>query len=254
MVLRPLGRSGIAVSPIGIGAVAWGRDKGLKYDRPVVLPSDARIAALIERAEELGINLIDTAPAYGTSEARIGQALAGRRDRWVISTKVGERFDGEGSQFDFSATAVRKSVEASLRALQTDRLDIVLIHSDGLGEAEAKFGAAAAMLAQLKQQSFVRAVGFSGKTVAGGLWAASWADVLMVTWNERERDQAPVIEQAARRGIGLLAKKPLASGRLPASALRFVVDTPGVSAAVIGTTDPAHLEAAVRATTGKPGG
>lgn len=254
MELRPLGHTRIRVSALGLGTVAWGRDTGLKYPRPVTLPSDARIAELVARAEALGINLLDTAPAYGVSETRVGQALAGRRDHWVISTKVGERFDGARSEFDFSAAAVRQSVESSLKALRTDRLDIVLIHSDGFDEGEAKFGASAETLARLKQQGLVRAIGFSGKTVKGDLWAAGWADVLMVTWNEQERDQAPVIEEAARRGIGVLAKKPLAAGRLPASALRFVVKTPGVTSAVIGTTDPAHLASAVEATKGTPDG
>lgn len=254
MELRPLGRTGIWVSRVGLGTVAWGRDKGLKYERPASLPSDARIAELIERAEALGINLLDTAPAYGTSEVRIGAALAGRRDRWAISTKVGEQFDGTRSEFDFSAAAVDRSIRASLAALRTDRVDIVLIHSDGLDEGEAKFGAATEALARLKQQGLVRAIGFSGKTVAGGLWAASWADVLMVTWNERERDQAPVIEEAIRRGVGVLAKKPLAAGRLPASALRSAVATAGVAAAILGTTDPAHLAGAALATTDRPAG
>ena len=254
MELRPLGRTGIQVSAIGLGTVAWGRDKGLKYDRPVTLPSDARISELIDRAEQLGINLLDTAPAYGTSETRIGNALAGRRDRWLISTKVGESFDGERSTFDFSAAAVRRSVAASLAALHTNRLDIVLIHSDGIGESTGKFGAAADALAKLKQEGLVRAIGFSGKTVEGGIWAASWADVLMVTWNKRERDQTPVIEEAARRGIGVLAKKPLAAGRLPATELHFVVETSGVTSALLGTADPAHLAAAIAATTSRPVG
>ncbi|WP_368744841.1 aldo/keto reductase [Desertibaculum subflavum] len=254
MELRPLGRTGIRVSPIGLGTVAWGRDKGLKYERPVTLPSDARIAELIERAEALGINLLDTAPAYGTSESRIGAALAGRRERWVISTKAGERFDGERSSFDFSAAGMRRSVDASLAALRTNRIDIALIHSDGIDEGAAKFGAAAEALARLKQQGQVRAIGFSGKSVEGSLWAATWADVLMVTWNDRERDQAPVIAEAARRGIGVLAKKPLASGRMPASALRLVVETPGVASAILGTTDAAHLADAVATTTHKPAG
>lgn len=247
MELRPLGRTGMRVSPIGLGTVAWGRDKGLKYERPASLPSDARIAELIERAEALGINLLDTAPAYGTSEARIGAALAGRRERWIISTKVGEQFNGERSAFEFGANSVRRSIEASLKALRTDRIDIALIHSDGIDEGEARFGAAAEALARLKQQGLVRAIGFSGKTVSGGLWAASWADVLMVTWNELDRDQTPVIEEARRRHVGVLAKKPLASGCLPVSALRFATERFGIASVLLGTTDPAHVKDAVLA-------
>jgi aryl-alcohol dehydrogenase-like predicted oxidoreductase len=245
VLMRLLTPQGLAVFPIGIGAVAWGRDKGLKYASR--LPSDAEIDTLVAEAESMGINLIDTAPAYGTSEERIGRALAGRRARWVIATKAGEAFDGERSSFDFSQAGIEASVTRSLQRLRTDYLDLVCIHSDGVDEGEAKFTAAAEALAELKARGDIRFIGFSGKTVEGGLWATRWADILMVTWNELDRDQAPVIDEARRRHVGVLAKKPLASGRLPASALRFATGTLGVAGAILGTTNPAHLKDAVLA-------
>ena len=61
--------------------------------------------ALLDRARALGINLLDTAPAYGTSEARLGKLLAGERADWILCTKVGESFDGRISTHDFSPEA-----------------------------------------------------------------------------------------------------------------------------------------------------
>ena len=75
MVKRRLGRSAIEVSPIGFGAFKIGRNTGVKYD----LPDDDAVARLIDGLLGLGINYIDTAPAYGLSEERLGAVLSGRR-------------------------------------------------------------------------------------------------------------------------------------------------------------------------------
>src|SRR5690606_32599472 len=89
---------------------------------------------LLAQARALGINLLDTAPAYGNSEERLGQLLQ-QRHEWVIVTKVGEEFRNGESHFDFSARQTVASIERSLQRLNTDYLDIVLIHSDGNDEA-----------------------------------------------------------------------------------------------------------------------
>ena len=82
-------------------------------------------------ARDLGINLIDTAPAYGRSEERLGPLLRGQRQDWVIVSKVGEEFADGLSRHDFSAAHTRMSVERSLQRLETDFIDLVLVHSDG---------------------------------------------------------------------------------------------------------------------------
>ncbi len=250
MELRLLGQTGMAVSVIGLGTVTWGRLAGLGYRVPSTLPGDDRLLHLLDRAEELGVNLIDTAPAYGESEARLGALLAGRRERWRIASKAGEAFDGLQSHFDFSRPAVLASVGRSLRHLRTDRIDLLTVHSDGLDEGEAKFGQAIDALERLKRQGKIGAVGFSAKTEAGACWAAIRCDVVMLTWNETDQSLSLALQDARRHGAGVLAKKPLAQGKLPASALRFAVGTPGVASAILGTTDPLHLEAAVRALAG----
>lgn len=255
MELRPLGRTGIAVSPIGLGTVKLGRNRGVKFPEPFALPDDAAIDRLLGAAGDFGVNLLDTAPAYGTSEERLGRALRGRRDDWVIATKCGEEFVDGDSRFDFSAPALEASVERSLRRLATDRLDLVLVHSDGNDvDIIERFGALET-LARLKRRGLVRAVGISTKTIAGGLAALDGSDVVMVTYSPAATDDAPVIDRARDAGVGVLVKKALASGHLDriggadpvADAMRFVFDRPGVTSVVVGTLDADHLAADVAA-------
>ena len=167
-----------------------------------------------------GVNLIDTAPAYGYSEERVGDALRKSRKDWVISTKVGEeftpdKFSTQGhSHFDFSAQHTRRSVERSLRRLRTDYLDLVLIHSDGNDLDILQHTEVLHTLQQLKQEGWIRAVGISSKTLEGGLLAAEVCDAVMVTYNAGQQDEAPVIAKSAQHGAAVLLKKVLASGHI----------------------------------------
>ncbi len=134
-----LGKTDIRISRLGLGTVKLGRNQSVKYPESFELPSDVDTRQLLHCARDLGINLLDTAPAYGVSEERLGYLLRGERKEWVICTKAGEEFSRDyesdgSSNFDFEATALRKSVERSLRRLRTDYLDLVLIHSDGNDE------------------------------------------------------------------------------------------------------------------------
>jgi aryl-alcohol dehydrogenase-like predicted oxidoreductase len=245
-----LGSTGISVSPIGLGTVKFGRSSGVKYPTPVSVPDDAAAAHLLDRAMSLGINLIDTAPAYGTSESRLGGLLKGQRDRWVICTKVGETFENDQSTFDFSPRAIVGSVERSLQRLATDRLDIVLVHSDGVIEADLIGSKVLPSLAALRQQGKIRAIGASTKTVEGALAALPHCDVLMLTLHPNHLDELPVIEAARLLGKGVLIKKVFGSGHLAGASQRACLDlalgTPGVGSVIIGTTNPQHLESNVQ--------
>lgn len=245
MEMRLLGRTGINVSLLGLGTVKIGRNEGVKYPQGFDLPDDGSLLALLEEARRLGITLIDTAPAYGSSEARLGRLLPGNRQDWVIVTKAGEWFENGASRFDFSPAAIRASVEASLRHLRSDYLDAVLLHSDGIGEDGERFLPAAEALADLKQAGKIRASGFSGKTIAGGMRMLEHVDVLMVTYNAGYRDEAGLIAAAAQAGRGVLVKKALASGHAvdPTASLAEVAAVPGVSGIVVGTLSPANLRA-----------
>ncbi|MEC8429394.1 MAG: aldo/keto reductase, partial [Pseudomonadota bacterium] len=159
MELRELGSTGINVSPIGLGTVKLGRNQGVKYPQGFELPDDAHALRLINLAKEHGINLIDTAPAYGISEERLGVLLKGQRQDWVICSKVGEEFSNGESHFDFSPEHARFSIERSLKRLNTDVIDLVLVHSDG-NDLDIINGAGTLdALAELKRQGLIRAFG-----------------------------------------------------------------------------------------------
>ena len=257
MELRALGSTGITVSALGLGTVKFGRNQGVKYPRGFALPSDQQIRDLLAQARELGINLLDTAPAYGSSEERLGRLLPPAQSHWIISTKVGETFQQGKSVFDFSAAATQTSVERSLRLLRRESLDLVLIHSDGDDERILQQTDCLQTLLTLKARGWIRAVGMSSKTVAGGLLAVTHCDVVMVTYNLLSTAELPVIRRAQQAGKGVLIKKGLLSGHLQqiqvpaadpvAASMRLLLSEPGVSSVVIGTLNPAHLQANVAA-------
>lgn len=244
MEYRALGNTGMQVSVLGLGTVKLGRDQQVSYPRPFQIPDDASAAELLAAARDIGINLIDTAPAYGASETRLGALLAGQRSHWLICTKVGEEFDAGGSRFDFSPEHTKRSVERSLVRLGSDHLDVVLIHSDGNDLDILDRHGTLDVLLDLKQAGLVRAVGMSHKTIAGGRRAlALGCDVIMATLNLDQREEAGLIGEAAALGRAVLVKKALAGGRKGAESLRFAAAQPGVSSLVVGTIDPAHLRA-----------
>lgn len=257
--VRSLGRTGLKVSPIGLGTVKIGRNEGVRYPCPFDLPGDDDVRNLLASAIDLGVNVIDTAPAYGTSEERLGALLPGRREQWVIVTKCGEEFANGQSAFDFSPESIRRSVERSLARLHTDYLDVVLIHSDGRDEEILRDSGAVEALEDLRQRGLIRAMGISTKTVDGGLLAAQRCDVVMITLNPFAPADAVVAQAALHSGAGILVKKALVSGHLAdarlggdpvAACLSYVLRSPGVHSAIVGTLNPQHLAAAVAAADG----
>ncbi|HWP24267.1 MAG TPA: aldo/keto reductase [Candidatus Binatia bacterium] len=248
MVPRPLGRTGFTVNPIALGTTKLGRNTDVKYPAAFELPSDRQVKALLDTALEVGVNLIDTAPAYGESERRLGALLGKQRERVVLCTKCGERYAAGRSSYDFSARAITASVEQSLRRLRTDRLDILLLHSNGDDlEILTKTDAVETLL-KLKKEGKVRAAGISAKTAEGILEALRSLDVVMAPFNQKEEGLAEALAAAQNGGLGVLAIKGLFSGHLEARpAVEFVLRQPFIDALVVGTIDPAHLREAVAA-------
>lgn len=160
MQYRTLGRSGIRISEVGLGTWGMGGDRYGRAD-------DAESQRAILRALELGINHIDTAPIYGNgrSEEVVGRAIAGRRDKVVLATKVG-MFPGGRQAFDYSGATVMREVEHSLRRLHTDYLDIYMLHSP---DEELYRDDGLEALVRLKEQRKIRATGFSVMSVDEGI-------------------------------------------------------------------------------------
>ncbi len=250
---RRLGQTGIEVSCLGLGTVKFGRNEGVKYPTEFDLPDDRSIQQILHLCAEQGMNLIDTAPAYGSSEKRLGQLLENRQ-QWVICSKVGEEFQDGQSQFDFSAAHTRKSVERSLKRLRTDYLDIVLVHSDGSDEAIIHHSDCFETLQRAREEGLIRAYGMSTKTVAGGLLTVLYADIVMVTLNPGARDDEAVIAAATKNQKGVLIKKALNSGHGMTTSeagqerdpvrenLDFIFSHEGVGAVIIGSITPSHLQ------------
>ena len=245
---KQIANTGLAVSPLGLGTVKLGRDKSVKYPEHFKIPNDKQALDLFAQAWDLGINLIDTAPAYGNSEQRLGELLTQQARDWIIATKVGETFDaitGE-SHYDFTPEFIVASIKQSLKRLRRDTLDIVLIHSDGNDSEIIQQYGALEILADLKQQGLIRATGMSTKTVEGGLLALEQSDIAMVMHNLDYQQEQAVLDQAAKDNKAIFIKKALSSGHLAKDSVQdnfdFIYSHPAVTSIIIGTINPKHLE------------
>ena len=237
-----LGKCDIETSRISLGTVKFGRNTGVNYPHHFEIPEDKTITNLLSKAQELGINLLDTAPAYGNSEERIGHLLPGQRQDWILCTKAGEQYSKGRSIYDFSKNAVKESVAHSLRRLKTDYLDIVLIHSNGNDLDILHRTDAMTTLHRLKEKGDIRYIGMSTKSFLGSDAALDFSDILMLTLNLEDQSNYDIIKKAQKQGTGILLKKVLASGhQTPRESLTFALKNDGVHSAVIGTIDPSHL-------------
>lgn len=214
MKYRTLGRTGLRVSVVGLGTWQlggeWGRDFG-----------QAEADAILDRAAEAGINLIDTAECYGDhlAERLVGDYLSRHeRDRWIIATKFGHGFNGFMDRTDrFRPEDVKDQLIASLRALRTDRIDLYQFHS---GSDEAFLDdSLQAVLDDARRSGMVRNLGVSirgaGSEVQTREAFGRGYGVLQVVYNRLDvRAESDVFPFARRHGLGILARVPLGSGFL----------------------------------------
>ena len=248
LIKRPMGSTGIEVSVLGLGTVKLGRDQEVKYPSGFTIPNDDEVRELLALTKDLGINFIDTAPAYGNSEERLGQLMINPND-WVIMTKVGEIFENGKSRFDFTAAHTRMSVERSLKRLKRDSLDMVLVHSNGDDMHIINNEGALEELDKLKQKGLIQSYGMSTKTIEGGMWVVENTDVVMATLNLSDDHDVGVIARAHELNKGVVVKKGLQSGHADKSAggggveqaLKYIFGHQGVSSVIVGTINAKHL-------------
>jgi aryl-alcohol dehydrogenase-like predicted oxidoreductase len=234
MTYRPLGRSGLMVSAVGVGCNGFGR----RVDQDGV-------GEILDSAQEVGVTLLDTADIYGTepggSEEMLGRALEGRRDEFVVATKFGmdmQGANGEDHGARGSRRYVRRAVEASLRRLQTDHIDLYQLHRpDDVTPIAETLGA----LTELVHEGKVRYIGcsnFDGWQVADADWTSATKDLerfvsVQNRYSLLDRDiEREVVPACERFGLGVLPFFPLEYGLLTGKYSRGEAAPTGSRAAV----------------------
>ena len=222
MEQRRFGRTGLRVTPIGLGGYPFGGVSRAAGWDPFTPDGRRAAVATIHRAVERGLTYVDTAPGYGAgnSESIFGEALAqdGRRGRVALATKC---------PWNTTAAAVTRSVEASLRRLQTDAIDVIQFHGGMFSPQDVHHileeGPLEA-LRRLQQSGAVRFLGFTCEEpwTARPLIAAGVFDVVQLRYNLIHQGAAlHALDEAQRAGMGVCVMRPLTSGILQRT-LRFL--------------------------------
>jgi aryl-alcohol dehydrogenase-like predicted oxidoreductase len=214
MRYRIMGGTGLRVSVVGLGTWQFGGEWGRNF-------LQAEADAILDQAAESGINLLDTAECYGDhlSERLIGDYLSRHdRPRWIVATKFGHHFHKFMDRTEgFSAAAARQQLEASLRALRVETIDLYQFHSGT--DAACLNEELWAMLAEAKRGGKIHHLGISILGKGSELQAREarrlGAEVLQVIYNRLDRRPEQMYFPHARRdNLGILARVPLASGLL----------------------------------------
>ena len=267
---RTLGKTGLQVSPIGIGLAEIGK---LSPDEK------SGIEILLNTALDSGVNILDTAALYGISEEMIGETVSRRRDEYVLATKCGQDDPG---RYPWTRESVENDIDASLRRLKTDHVDILQLHSCGVDVLER--GEVIDALLKARDDGKTRFVGYSGDNEAAA-WAVESGifDTLQTSYNVVDQKARKTTLPAARAaGMGVIIKRPItngifgnpaadesstkrfsimsaraaamsAGGPIPGApddrillCLGFTMAREEVDVAIVGTMNPEHLKSNIR--------
>ena len=255
-----LGRTGLTVTTLGYGAMEL-RGPGAMWGRDI---SDDDATALLNAVLDGGINYLDTSPDYGMSEERIGKAIAGRRDEYVLASKCGCPVGTPGfREHIFTRENIRAAVEQSLKRMQTDRVEVVQFHASP-AQTVMEENDSVAELEALKSEGKIRFLGMSGTLphltdhVAMGVF-----DVFQIPYSAVEREHEASISSAAAAGAGTVIRGGVRQRYMQSldryeSAgldeildgmsrlefmLRFTLTHPDMHTTIVGTANPAHLAA-----------
>jgi len=211
---RQLGDTGLCVSRIALGTVELGMDYGFRGLDRYQRPDPSAAIKIVHRALDLGINLIDTARAYGTSEALIGKALSERPANVVVASKVAVPEDTPAEP-NRLREAISSSIEASLRSLQIETIDLMQIHNFAL--STPKSDGVWRALEDARQAGKIRFLGASCYGEEAPLTALNddHINTLQVPFNVLDRRVLPrVFPGAVRRSVGILTRSAFLRGVL----------------------------------------
>lgn len=233
MIYNNLGNTGLKVSVIGFGGI------------PVQRVDVEAAKKVIIKAEQLGINYIDTARGYTVSEQYIGQALEGRRDKWIIATKSMAR-DKE---------SMKKDIDISLNNLRTDYIDLYQMHNiKDMEQYDKVFGEGGAYEALLEAKSEGK-IGHIGATfhsleVLRTAIENEKLETIMYPYNIVENQAEAIFERARELNIGVIVMKPLAGGAINNGtlALKYIMENKNISTIIPGMADEKEVEENVSAT------
>jgi aryl-alcohol dehydrogenase-like predicted oxidoreductase len=268
MQMNTLGRTGLKVSRLGVGAA----EIGLR------MVDDARAAQVLNTALEEGINFVDTAACYGISEELIGRTIAHRREEYVLSTKCGHVTGGYKGE-PWTAKTIGDSIDRSLVRLQTDCVDLLQLHSCEVAVLEK--GEVLQALLDAQRAGKARFIGYSGDNEA-----AQWAiesghfDTLQTSFSLVDQRALTMVFPVARaKGMGIIVKRPIANagwgtpgsdtpdpgeyvdrarvmagmGPIPSApddpillALGFVFAHDEMDTILVGTCNPEHMKSNIR--------
>lgn len=228
-----LGKTGLEISRIGFGGI------------PIQKVDVAAVRTLVEAMAEAGINYIDTARGYTVSEAYLGEALEGMRDKFILATKSMAR----------TKEAMAADIETSLKNLRTDHIDLYQVHNPGMADLDKVLAPGGALEALMEAKE-------AGKILHLGLTAHSaevferaleldWVETIMFPYNIVETQGEALIKRCTEKNIGFVCMKPLAGGALEDAslALRFISCNPDVTVVIPGMYDPKELEQNIAAVT-----
>lgn len=213
MHYRPLGRTGIKVSPYCLGAMMFGK---------LANPDHEQCVSMIHKALDFGINFIDTADRYsdGDSETIVGKALKGRRDDVVLATKVFGPMGDDPNRRGGSRRWITRAVEDSLRRLQTDYIDLYQLHRP---VPDTDIEETLSLMTDLMREGKVRAIGastFPASEIVEAQWVAERRGLARFRTEQppysilNRSIEREVLPTCQRFGMGVLAWSPLAKGML----------------------------------------
>lgn len=258
MQYRRLGKTELSVSAVGIGTWQFSGAWGKQFDQ-------SEVSDIFSRARELGINFLDTAECYGQhhlAELYIGNSIAGQRDQWIVATKFGHNHHNDLTDENYRPEQVLIQLEESLRALQTDYIDVYQLHSavDELFDNDELW----TMLDKQVQAGKIRFLGNSIGRPNMKLQVEKSTDfgisVIQVAYNAvKTTAEKAVLPIAEQQDLGVIARVPLASGFLsgkyqpgqvfPAEDVRSWRPQEGLDAEITAALDvlkekPSNMEAA----------